>query len=127
LASFDHRILTLDRIDDLFTIDKRFTESIRDVDWNPCNLLGRNLIAACTNNKQLFILSVTRGDNGAIVDSEVFKTDTEGEVWRVRWNRTGSMLGASGIEKDSYNKVSIFKTWDGKKWEKCEDLFVNTG
>lgn len=111
---------------ELCTISGLFKESVRGVDWNPFSLLGSNLVAACSQDKQLIILALTRKPSGELAYDKVFETEFESEVWRVRFNRTGSLLAASYIERDLYNKVAIFRSVDGKKWEKTEDLFVSS-
>jgi WD40 repeat protein len=111
---------------EIFSISGIFKDSVRGVDWNQFSLLGSNLVAICSQDKQLIIISVFRTPSGELSYEKILEQGFESEVWRVRFNRTGSMLAASYIERDIYNKVAIFKTVDGKKWEKTEDLFVTS-
>lgn len=114
-----------DSIEELHCISGLFTGSIRDIDCNPLMQRGRVLIAAGSQDRQVLIVQVEENENGAI-HSTVFEAKLESEVWRVRWNRTGTMLAASYIEKDLYNKVRIIRTADGDKWFHADSIYAST-
>lgn len=116
--------MTKERIELIYQIQTGFQGSLRDVDFNPSNLFDKSFIAVCSQDKKLFIIELGKDDHKNLCHSFLMDKTMESEVWRVKWNKTGSMLAASYIEGSNVNKVAIFRTLDGEKWENCQELFI---
>lgn len=115
-----------DSIVEIYRIEGMFHDSIRDIDWCKTTIMDNNLLAVGSQDKQLAILEIYKDKDGKIQHDVVFETKLESEVWRVKWNRTGTLLGASYIEKGLFNKVCFIKTLDGVKWQHSEGLYVSS-
>lgn len=112
-------------IEELHCISGLFTGSIRDIDCNPLAQRDSFLLAAASQDRQLLILRIKQSDQ--LTDSSpVFSMKFESEVWRVRWNRTGTMLAASYIEKDLFNKVRIIRAAENGKWVSTDSIYAST-
>lgn len=85
------------------------TDWVRDVAWAPGSGLPENIIASCSEDKQVFIW--TQSEEHGPWESVLLHT-FDAPVWRVSWSVTGNVLAVSSGD----HKVSLWKETLDKKW-----------
>ncbi|EGV61766.1 epoxide hydrolase, soluble (sEH) [Yamadazyma tenuis] len=94
---------------------------IRSVSWAPSMGRGYHLIATgCKDGYVRIFKAVEKNDQELKIETIATLNDHNGEVWRVNWNMTGTILSSAGDD----GKVRLWKCNYRNEW-KCMSV-INT-
>lgn len=92
---------------------------VRDVAWAPTAAMPYNIIASCSEDRNVFIWKQTSADGPWI--ATIMKT-FDAPVWRVSWSITGNVLAVSTGD----HKVSLFKQSVDESWMQISTIDEHT-
>ncbi|CAB4409806.1 unnamed protein product [Rhizophagus irregularis] len=93
---------------------------VHDVDWAPNMGRSYQLIATASKDTRVRIYKLTGNKDGFKVDAVAEFLDHDREVWKVKWNVTGTILSSAGDD----GKVRLWKAGNEEGF-KCMGVVCN--
>mmetsp|Transcript_12233 Transcript_12233/g.16045 ORF Transcript_12233/g.16045 Transcript_12233/m.16045 type:complete len:330 (+) Transcript_12233:118-1107(+) len=82
-------------------------DAVLDIDWAPNIGRSYHLLATAGKDSELRVYKLRRSDGSSVeYEKMVLQVTSESEVWRVRWNVTGTVLASSGDD----GKVQMWRS-----------------